>query len=310
MEIYTVLIGYFEELEKFKYNTTQFTFNGYTVDAFKDYKINLTMQYNDFKNKLDTLLLGDLTTDKLMRILGVLDVRITKIHEQANVKYNKFADTFKFMVVKVEGHEPATIKSGRFTKNPELQSLDSIFQFHINIVRLTNEVVKTRFEVIKDANTDAINGIPNDRTLNQQDDPTEPTTVNFKNIEITKNSISLPANYTSDSNPNKLTLFLSKNEVAMFFIFLYNNNIINPADRQELYSFIENNFRYIDNSTGKRSISDIIDVNGTFSKITSGNVSEKYNKQKDKKATKYQGLINDFFENFKKYKLYKFRDAF
>ena len=296
MEDYTVLIGYFEELEKFKYDTTQYTFNGSAVYDFNVYRENLTQQYNDFKNNLDTLFFGDLSTDKLMRILGVLDVRITKTLEQANVKYNKFADTFKFMVVKVEGYEPATIKSGRFTKNPELQSLDSIFQFHIGIVKLTNEVVKTRFEVIKDANTYPINEIPIGNPLNQKDVSNEPSVVSTLDIEPT-------------ANKDKLLLNLEKQDVAMLFILLCQIDIIKPKDEKHLKQFIENNFKYINNSKGKHSISDIKRINTQFSRLVQHS-NKKNEKDKNKFITNYQNAISDFIERMKNLKLEDFYKAF
>jgi len=297
MKDYTILITYFEELEKFAYSTTEFTFNGFAINSFKDYRQNLKNQYIDFNNNFDTFILDNLSADKFMIISSILNDRINNTLKRTNIRYNEFTDKLNFTVVKTTVIDIDSIKSNIPPKATSMQKLVDIIHSHINIIELSCKLVQSRFDIIKSVNAQVFNSISTDTPITQHHS-SEPT--------IT----SKPVIGTFSTNNDKLTMYLSKNEVAMFFIFLYNNNIIKPADRQELYSFIENNFRYIDNSTGKRSISDIIDVNGTFSKITNGDVEDKYNKQKDKKATKYQVLINDFFEDFKKYKLYKFRDAF
>jgi hypothetical protein len=295
MEDFTFYFSYLDELEKFDYDTEKFTFNGFSVDTFSNYRTHLTQLQKEFEKKLDAIIISDTyPTDKLIRNFGVLNIKFDKKYEQVRREYGKFVNQHKYwQLPKTKEHESRKIPSGRFMKSPELKMLDAIIGFHVSILNLTKDCITSRLAFVATAATGKIKVVqPETPTVKPEN----------KNIAETQSDTLLY------NNPNKLLLNLSKKEIAMLFIFLFHNDIAKPDDKGTLYSFIENSFKFVDDSKGKQEVKDITKMNTVFARLTSGQNESESKKFRDKMITKYQDKVYDFFEDFKKYKLEKFRD--
>lgn len=298
MEDFTFYFSYFDELEKFDYDTEKFIFNGYPIGTYNDYRTHLIEQLKGFEKKLDAIIMSDYyPTDKLIRNFGVMNIKFNKIYEQVKKDYSRFLTKYKYWTLpKSKEHEARKIHSGKFTKSPELKKLDVFIGFHVSILNQTRDCINSRLTFVATADTGKKIVIP---TESPSDNPETPITSLVTSATLVHN------------NSNKLLLNLGKRDIALLFLLFYMAEIIRPKSKKELYDFIENNFKYIDNSKGKHKISDIKTINQPFARLTEDIKGTESNTKFRKKIIEaYRDKIYDCFDTLLKIEMPDFRNKY
>lgn len=297
MSDFRVCFSFLNMLESFDFDVKEFTFNGFTLAEFKNYRTIITEQQKQFDKTLNEIIISDkYSTDIVIRNLGLLNLKFDEVYTSVTLGYNSYVNSNKYLnppVSKV--NDSRKILRGSFVQNKELSLLDSILIFHVNSLKKAKEQIYKMFSFV----SVAANSLePSVSVATKIDTKVNPSVVDVNSVSVCNTSSS------------KLLCNLKKREIALLFILLVEKDIIKVSNTQELYSFIEDNFTYVDNSRNEQKISNIVKINTEFSRLTNGKNKASNEKFKKQIIEKYKDLFYDFFEDFDKYNLSKFREKF
>ncbi len=243
-----------------------------------NYEVNqtkLNALFQNFRNSTEKLIFSPIDNEKSL-FFNLLSKRISAIKDSCNKLLKEFEERNKNLL-----NFHSDVKLPDFiAKNKRKNTVILI----IRMMTFQNEIILKTENCIQE-NISLLFGESEKKGISiVLDEPTKASTI----------------------STNKITLNLSKKEIALLFILLYEVDIIKIKTSKELYDFIESHFNYIDKNNDKEVA--IIKINTEFSRLkTAYGDNQKSNQKLLKKfMDNYEPKIDEVMAKMKNTKLSNF----